>query len=111
MIGPSADMAKPGFKQMEFGIAAMRFHFLQQEHGGNFFFENLAAKQFVCNLRKKPKIPLAQHLASHLPHGSTQSSGVPSVRSNLVLEEPLHARSMLSRATLLQQTPDLSRNF
>ena len=107
MIGPTADPVEPGLKQFEFAVAKLAIQFLQQEHGGNFFFEHRAGEKLIGNLNQKIE-PL---FFSHFPpetHGCTpQVRRIPSVRFDFVFEKPLHTRGMHGRTAVSQCTADL----
>jgi hypothetical protein len=56
MIGPTADAVEPRLENPEFAIAKLRVHLLQQEHGGNFFFQHRAREKLIGYIHQKPEI-------------------------------------------------------
>src|SRR5580692_12329493 len=76
----------------------------------DFFFQNPPGEQLVCNAQKKVETKLFSNPAAETDGYSAQFGGIPSVRFDLVLEEPLHTVRVLSGAAVPEQMPDLSRD-
>ena len=53
MIGPTTDAFQPGFEETELWATKFCGQFFQQEHGEDFFFENAAGEEPVCDLQQK----------------------------------------------------------
>jgi len=64
MIGPSADAVEPQVKKLELPIAKLAIEFLQQENGGNLFFEHRAIEKVIGNLDKKTEPTFFSQLPS-----------------------------------------------
>ena len=53
VIGPTADAVEPGLEQLKLAVAEFGVEFLQQEDGGNFFFQHSAGKKVISYLDEK----------------------------------------------------------
>src|SRR5580704_11244933 len=110
VVSPTRNAGQPGLKQSKFGVAELVRHFLQQEYGKDFFFQNPTGEKLVCNSQKKVETKLFSNPAAETDGYTAQSGGIPSVRFDLVLEEPLHTVRVLSGTVVPEQMPDLSRD-
>jgi hypothetical protein len=109
VITPTADAIKPALEQLELTLAKLGHRLLQQQYGETRFFEHLAGEEPVGHLQQGFEAVRRLDLAAGFARVPPQIGGVPSVRADFFLEEPLHAFGMLGRAPAAEVGSDLSR--
>ena len=86
VIGPTADAVEPGLEQLEFAVAKLTIESLQQEHGGNFFFEDGAGEKIVGCLDQKVETVFFPHFAPETNARAAQVRCIPSVGFDFILK-------------------------
>src|SRR5580700_5927995 len=107
VIRPTADPRQPRFKQSELILSKLTRQVLKQKHRKDFLLKILSREKFVSRPQQEGKSEFLENCPSAFHRCPAQISRIPSVRFNLFLEEPLHARRMLGRTAILQQAANL----
>ena len=91
MVSPARNARQPGLKQSKLRVAEFLSQFFQQENRKDFFFENSSGKKLIRDSHKEVDPELLSNLPPKADGYFAKFGGVPSVRLDLILEEPLHA--------------------
>jgi hypothetical protein len=75
-----------------------------------FFFEHVASEEGIGHPDQEIELSLPQDFLPQFANHPAEIAGVPSVRFDLFLKEPLHARGVFGRTALPQRAPNLFCN-
>src|SRR5581483_4153611 len=109
MVRPAGDAIQPGFEQRKLGIVKIESQILQLQHCADFFLEYAAAEKAICDFNKEWKSLVLQHRAPAAAGKPPQVAGIPAMRFDFLLEEPLHPGCVFSRAITAENLPDSAR--